>query len=110
MVAPTNPGLDFDPSSFLSGVLPKLFGLFELTDVLAIVGLDKAPSFITDQLDKVAALIADVEDFVGAVQRGVDRLQADVTSAPTTALRDLAQQAHDEFDGCEAPSRPRPSR
>lgn len=98
VVAPTNPGLDFDPSSFLSGVLPKLFGLFELTDVLAIAGLDKAPSFITDQLDKVAALIADVEDFVGAVQRGVDRLQADVTSAPTTALRDLAQQAHDEFD------------
>lgn len=98
VVAPATPGLDFDPASFLSGVFPKLFGLFELTDILAIAGLDKAPSFVTDHLDKIAALLADVEDLVGAVQRGVDRLQVDAAAAPTTALKDLAQQAHDALD------------
>jgi hypothetical protein len=93
VVAPTTPGFHFDPTSFLSGVLPKLFGLFELTDILALAGLDKAPKFITDQLDKIAALVADVEDLVGAVERAVTRLQDDVVTAPTTALKDQAEQA-----------------
>ena len=40
----------FDPAKFLQGALPKLFGLFDLIDVLEAIGLDlsKAPSFITE--------------------------------------------------------------
>ena len=40
VVNPPNPASAFDPQKFLAGVLPKLFGLFELTDILAIAGLD----------------------------------------------------------------------
>jgi hypothetical protein len=93
VVSPTTPGLDFDPTSFLSGVLPKLFGLFELTDILALAGLDKAPKFITEQLDKVAALVADAEELVASVDRAVARVQDDALTAPTTALKDQAEQA-----------------
>jgi hypothetical protein len=93
VVSPTIPGLDFDPTSFLSGVLPKLFGLFELTDILALAGLDKAPKFITEQLDRIAALIADAEELARSVDRAVTRLQDDVLTAPTTALKDQAEQA-----------------
>ncbi len=54
VVNPPSPASAFDPEKFLAGVLPKLFGLFELTDILALAGLDKAPTFITDQLDKIS--------------------------------------------------------
>ncbi len=92
----------FNPSQFLSGVFPKLFGLFELTDILAIAGLDAAPTFITDQLDKIAALLADAEDLVGAVERAVDRLEADSTTLPTQPLRDQANAALAAIQGVEA--------
>jgi hypothetical protein len=102
VVNPPNPAEAFNPTEFLSGVLPKLFGLFELTDILALAGLDKAPSFITDQLDKIAGLLADLEDLAGAVERGVARLTDDAASAPTTALRDQAQAAKDALEAIEA--------
>lgn len=52
----------FDPAKFLQGALPKLFGLFDLIDVLAAVGLDlsKAPSFITETLNRIAGLLDDL--------------------------------------------------
>ena len=88
------PGADlFDPSAFLDGVLPKLFGLFELTDILAKAGLDAAPSFVTDQLDKIAALLADADDLVATVERAVQRLDADSLGLPTQPLRDQATAA-----------------
>jgi hypothetical protein len=52
----------FDPAKFLQGALPKLFGLFDLIDVLAAVGLDlsKAPSFVTETLNRIAGLLNDL--------------------------------------------------
>ncbi|MCB0907878.1 MAG: hypothetical protein KDB63_12260 [Nocardioidaceae bacterium] len=94
VVSPTQPGLDFDPTKFLAGVLPKLFGLFDLTDVLALAGLDKAPRFVTEQLDRIAALLADLEDLVAGVDAAVTRLQDDAASAPTAVLQQQADQAH----------------
>ncbi len=97
VVNPPSPAQAFDPQAFLAGALPKLFGLFELTDILALAGLDKAPSFVTEQLDRVAALLADLDDLTGALQRAVTRLADDATTAPTTALKDQAAAAQSQI-------------
>jgi hypothetical protein len=101
VVNPPSPAQAFDPGKFLDGVLPKLFGLFKLTDILALAGLDKAPSFITDQLDKISALLADLDALRGAIDRAVDRLADDALNAATTALRDQAAQAQALLDGVQ---------
>lgn len=88
-----NPATAFNPTEFLKGALPKLFGLFELTDILAIAGLDKAPKFLTDQLDKIAALVADLEDLSRAIDNAVIRLGNDAANAPTAVLRAQAAEA-----------------
>jgi hypothetical protein len=98
-VTAPNPAQAFNPSQFLAGALPKLFGLFELTDILALAGLDKAPSMITKQLDKISALLADLESLRQAIETGVQRLADDAASAATSALRDKAEQARAVLDG-----------
>jgi hypothetical protein len=92
----------FNPDKFLAGVLPKLFGLFELTDILKAVGLDGAPKFVTEQLDRVAALLADIEALKDSVTRGVDRLAADATGLPTAALKAQAQAARTALENARA--------
>ncbi len=87
------PAERFNPTKFLAGVLPKLFGLFDLTDILAVLGLDRAPAFLTEQLDVVAGLLADLEALQAAVQRSAARLAEDAAAAATTALRDQAEAA-----------------
>ena len=59
----------FDPVAFLSGALPKLFGLFNLVDVLQAIGLDlsKAPSFITETLNRIAGLLDDLTKLEGVL-------------------------------------------
>ncbi len=52
---------EFDPAKLLGDALPKLFGLVKLTDILPSGALDKAPALVTDALDAVTALIAEVE-------------------------------------------------
>lgn len=96
------PAQRFNPTKFLAGALPKLFGLFDLVDILNVVGLDKAPSFITEQLDIVAGMLADLEALQSAVERSADRLQEDAADAATTALRDQAEQARARIDAVRA--------
>lgn len=96
------PGQKFNPDKFLAGVLPKLFGLFELTDILKAVGLDGAPKFITEQLDRIASLLADLEELKGVVERSIDRLGDDAANGATTALRDQAQAARTALDNIRA--------
>ncbi len=88
----------FNPDKFLAGVLPKLFGLFELTDILAAVGLDGAPKFITEQLDRIASLLADLDELRGVVVRSIDRLADDAANGATTALKAQAQAARTAID------------
>ena len=59
----------FDPAKFLQGALPKLFGLFDLIDVLAAIGLDlcRAPSFITETLNRIAGLLDDLTKLEGVL-------------------------------------------
>jgi hypothetical protein len=94
-----NPAQAFNPTQFLAGALPKLFGLFKLTDILALAGLDKAPSMITEQLDKISALLADLESLRRTIETSVQRLADDAASAATTVLRDKAEQARAVLQG-----------
>lgn len=87
------PAERFNPTKFLAGALPKLFGLFSLVDILEVLGLDGAPAFVTEQLDRVAGLLADLAALHAAVQRSTDRLAEDAAAAATTALRDQAEAA-----------------
>ncbi|MEZ5283942.1 MAG: hypothetical protein R2712_03855 [Vicinamibacterales bacterium] len=67
------PAQKFNPQKYLDGVIPKLFGLFDLVDILKAVGLDGAPNFITEQLDRIASLLADLDQLKGALTTGVAR-------------------------------------
>lgn len=51
----------FDPANLLGDAMPKLFGLVKLTDILPDGALDTAPALVTDALDAVTALLAEVE-------------------------------------------------
>jgi hypothetical protein len=88
---------DYDPVAFLSGVLPKLFGLVDLVDLLDAIGVDlsDAPSVVSETLGRIDAFIADlerakkmVEDAVSDAQKLVGRAQG-----KTADLQNQAQAA-----------------
>ena len=96
----------FDPSKFLSGVFPKLFGLFDLVDIFEKVTgtnpLDAAPTFITEALDRIAALFADLEALVGSLETHAARLAQDAVAAATTVLRQQAADAEAALSAAQA--------
>jgi hypothetical protein len=92
------PDQRFNPQKYLAGVLPKLFGLFDLVDILKVVGLGGAPEFITEQLDRVSALVADLEALKGAVATSVARLAEDAAGAATSKLQQQAEDARAALD------------
>ncbi len=83
----------FEPLDFLDGVLPKLFGLFSLVDILRGVGLDKAPAFVTEQLGEIAGLLADLQSLQDVLANGLGQLGQDAANAATTPLRQAAATA-----------------
>ncbi|MCW2776309.1 MAG: uncharacterized protein JWN17_34, partial [Frankiales bacterium] len=84
----------FDAKTALAGLLPKLFGLFDLTDLLDALGVfDHAPKFLTSALDQIAALLQDLSSLQRSLHDAEDRLTADAGSAPTKALQSAAADA-----------------
>ena len=75
----------FDPKKLLAGAFPKLFGLFDLfklvKDAAAKVGLDAAPKFVTEQLDRVSALLHDAETLQTLAKQMPSELKAAATQA-----------------------------
>ncbi len=59
----------FDAKKLFSAGLPKLFGLFDLSDLIIDGLLDLAPKFITEALDRVSALIADLQAIKDAAEK-----------------------------------------
>ena len=93
----------FDPAAFLSGALPKLFGIVSLVDLLEILSpgdFDKTPSVLSEAVDRIEGFLADLErarrtaeDAVADANRLVARaagkaagLQAQANDALATAL------------------------
>lgn len=60
----------FDPVAFLGAAAPKLFGLVNLVDLLPTNQLlDAAPKFLTEAMDGVSALLADLQALQAAVAK-----------------------------------------
>lgn len=106
----------FDPGAFLAQLeLPKLFGIVDLLDVLAIVGIDinDAPSIVTETLERIEGFIADlerakamVEEAVAEAEKLVDRAvgkaqelqdQADAALQAAEDLKDEIEETVDEI-------------
>ncbi|WP_066285002.1 hypothetical protein [Arthrobacter sp. B6] len=88
----------FDPASFLSGAMPKLFGLFSLLDLLKVAALDEAPAFVTDALDAVARLLTEAQRLRNALDDAGARLAREVTAAAHDGARAVAQHAKDRLE------------
>ncbi len=90
---------EFDPASFLAGALPKLFGLFDLLEILAKeVGLDKAPAFVSDALAPVTKLLTEAQRLKAALAEAQDRLAQEVANAAHGGAAAVAQRAKNELD------------
>ena len=96
----------FDPATFLDGVLPKLFGLFSLVDILEAVGLDlgAAPAFVTEALDAISTLTTEADRLMKALDDGVDRLVQDLATAAHEGARAQVQAALDQLQAAAAPA------
>ena len=88
----------FDPAEFLGDALPRLFGLFDLADVLGALGIDEMPAFVTETLGAVHSLLADVRALTDTIERAVadaqqviDDAQAAGATAAAWATDTIAQ-------------------
>ena len=96
---PGHPPGTFDPGKLLNGVLPRLFGLFDLVDVLPALGLDQMPRFVTEALDRVSALLADLQRLQQAVTQAVARLEQGAATTSNSAVQAQLQAAADDLKG-----------
>ena len=92
----------FDPAQFLAGVLPKLFGLVDLVDILELVGLDldDAPAVVSETLNRIEAFLDDLERAKKAVEDAVAEAQKLVDRA-TGKAAELQQQAQDALNAAQ---------
>jgi LysM repeat protein len=71
----------FDPTQFLKGVMPKLFGLIELTEILDLTGIGStlaaAPKLAADQLGFVKTVSDEYANLTSALQNAAAMLQSD---------------------------------
>jgi hypothetical protein len=99
---------DFAPTDMLTqaaDLLPKLFGLVPLQDLLEVVGLDRAPTVVSETLDRIEALLLDldrvkqvVEDALAEAEVEIIRAQNKVTNGVGQELVTAAQQARDQVE------------
>lgn len=92
----------FDPAAFLSGAMPKLFGLFSLLDLLVPGLLEEAPAFVSDSLAGIAKLLAEAKELEAGIADAQTRLADEVAQAAHDGARGVAQQAKDALDASAA--------
>ncbi|MDT5331293.1 MAG: hypothetical protein QOF31_2590 [Mycobacterium sp.] len=88
----------FDPTTFLQGALPKLFGLFSLLDLLVDGALDRAPAFVTEALDAVNKVLAEATRLRDAFEQAQTRMAAEVAGAAHQGASAIAQAAKARLD------------
>jgi hypothetical protein len=88
-------GGGFDPKQLLGDALPRLFGLFDLWEVLETLGLDELPRFVTESLDQVTALLTDLQRLATGVDDAIARLQHDAQSANAAVKQTLDEARAD---------------
>ncbi|MFC9919600.1 hypothetical protein [Agromyces binzhouensis] len=89
----------FDPSTYLAGALPRLFGLFDLVELLEQgAGLDRAPKFVADALQPITKLLAEAQRLRQGLLDARARLVDEVANGAHDGAKAVAQHALDEFD------------
>ena len=86
----------FKPETLFGAGFPKLFGLINLADLIktdaGLSGLDDAPKFLSESLDRVSALLQDVDALEAAVAAPTTppalKAAASVLGAQAKAVRD----------------------
>ena len=90
-----------DPAAFLSGALPKLFGLIPLDELISAVAGDlQIPQVITETLGRIEQFITDAQRLIDLVEDAEKQAQALVQRAQdkSNALQAQAQDAVDKAD------------
>src|SRR5262249_13215229 len=87
----------FNPSSFLDGIDAKLFGVFNLKEVIKAVaagdgGLLKAPKFITQAMNQVEEFMQDLADIQGQAKKFQGQVMGELAMV-AAALTDVADKA-----------------
>lgn len=82
----------FDPAAFLQDALPRLFGLVNLIELVeAVTGEPlKVPSVVSETLDRIGQLLADLQRAKEAAEEAVEEAQRMVDNAADTAAGYLA--------------------
>ncbi|MFQ6397526.1 hypothetical protein ACLMAJ_29265 [Nocardia sp. KC 131] len=99
---------EFDPTAFLGGALPKLFGLFDLSELLVRGPPAEAPEPIAEQLDLIGSIGTDFAGLVRALEKARETLDADLTASTTAGavqrLQELRNQVQQALDALPANS------
>ncbi|WP_067540234.1 LysM peptidoglycan-binding domain-containing protein [Nocardia crassostreae] len=89
----------FDPTAFLAGALPKLFGLFDLVDIIAKgTGFDQAPNLIAEQLGMIDSLAAEFARLVAVLDKASTDLGGDIANAANAAAGQRLQALRGKVD------------
>jgi hypothetical protein len=87
----------FDPTAFLKGAVPKLFGIVDLVDLVEEVTGEplKIPSVASEALDRIEGLLADLQSVKAAAQDAVAEANklVDRAASKTAQLQNDAQVA-----------------
>jgi hypothetical protein len=99
----------YKPGNFLGGALPKLFGLFDLKDILVDIPdlpLTNAPKLIAEQLGFIGAVGAEYGNLVKALETARATLDADIplteTAGAKQRLQDVRAQVQQALDALAA--------
>lgn len=88
---------------FFSGGLPKLFGLIDLTDLLAVDSdVLRMPKVIGEFIGRIEALIAEVARTGQTIAEAMAEAQAMLASATQKNVAAMIQQARDAIDAAQS--------
>ncbi|MBF6339726.1 hypothetical protein IU450_28105 [Nocardia abscessus] len=90
----------FDPTAFLAGALPKLFGLFPLLDILVkdAVDLVRAPNLITEQLGMIDSLTSEFARLIATLNQASSDLGVDAVNSANDAAKQRLQALQAKVD------------
>lgn len=93
----------FDPATPFQDAAPKLFGVFNLLELLDKGTLRDAPAFVSDALDAITQLTRQAELLRAALEDTGKRLEREVITAAHGGAATIAKSARDAVQGKAGP-------
>jgi nucleoid-associated protein YgaU len=92
----------FNAEAFLGTALPKLFGLFDLNEILTPGTLAQAPKLITEQLDLIGSVASEYSNLLKGLEQARTILDKDIAVTETPGakqrLQDVRAQVQQALD------------